>query len=182
MGVSAKASSLAVPAAQPLRTLSSHTPSTGAFAARRKHLPEFAPPCWPSQRQRYPVEMSAKAASLALPAEQPFLTLSSHTPSTGMNLMHLREFAPAFRPSQRHAYMLGSSGNAASLGLPEAQPLRRLSSHTPGTDTNLTHLSEFVPPLEPSQRHTWTAGPSGNTASLSVPDAQPFTTLSSQTP
>ena len=50
--VSAIAASLAVPAAQPLRTLSSHAPSTGTSSMRMKHLSEFRPPCWPSQRQR----------------------------------------------------------------------------------------------------------------------------------
>ena len=97
------APSLAVPAAQPLRTLSSHTPSTGTSSTRMKHLLEFRPPCSPSQRQRYPVALSANAASLGVPAEQPLRTLSLHAPSTGTNLLHLPEFPPPCAPSQRHA-------------------------------------------------------------------------------
>ena len=97
--------SLAVPAEQPSRTLSSHTPSTGTSWTRMKHLSESRPPCRPSQRQRYPVELSAKASSLAVPAEQPLRTVSSHTPSTGTSatrMKHFSEFAPPRRPSQRH--------------------------------------------------------------------------------
>ena len=79
VALSAIASSLGVPAVQPLRTLSSHTPSTGT---NLWHLSEFSPPRRPSQRQRYAFEVSAIASSLAVPAEQPLRTLSSHAPST----------------------------------------------------------------------------------------------------
>ena len=129
--MSAKASSLAVPAEQPLRTLSSHAPSIGTSCRRMKHLPELAPPCSPSQRQRYPVDVSAKASSLTVPAEQPLRTLSLHTPSTGTRLKHLSEFAPPCSPSQRQRYAVGMSAKASSLAVPAEQPLRTLSSQTP---------------------------------------------------
>ena len=96
--------------------------------------------------------MSAIAASLAVPAEQPLRTLSSHTPSTPMNLRHFSESAPPCRPSQRQRYAFELSGIAASLAVPAAQPLRTLSSHAPSTGMNLRHFSEFSPPCRPSQR------------------------------
>ena len=94
------------------------------------------------------------AASLGMPAAQPLRMLSSHTPSTGTNLLHTRELAPPCAPSQRHAYAIGLSGKAASLGVPAEQPLRTLSSHAPLTmsATRMEHFSEFVPPCSPSQR------------------------------
>ena len=147
--VSAIASSLAVPAEQPLRTLSSHAPFTGM---NLRHLSEFAPPCRPSHRHRYALEVSAIASSLAVPAEQPLRTLSSHAPSTAMDLRHFSEFAPPCRPSQRQRYAFELSGIAASLAVPAAQPLRTLSSHVPSTGMNLKHFSESAPPCRPSQR------------------------------
>ena len=147
--VSAIASSLAVPAEQPLRTLSSHAPSTGM---NLRHFSEFSPPCRPSQRQRYAFELSGIAASLAVPAAQPLRTLSSHAPSTGMNLRHFSESAPPCRPSQRHRWAFELSGTAPSLAVPAAQPLRAFSSHTPSTGMNLWHFSESAPPCRPSQR------------------------------
>ena len=77
---------------------SDQPPST---AMNLRHLSEFAPPCRPSQRHRYALEVSAIASSLAVPAEQPLRTLSSHAPFTGMNLRHFSEFSPPCRPSQR---------------------------------------------------------------------------------
>ena len=156
--MSAIAASLAVPELQPFLTLSSQTPITGASAgassARMKHLSEFEPPFWPSQRQRYAVGRSAKAASLGVPAEQPLRTLSSHTPSTDARMKHLSELAPPCWPSQRQRYAVGMSAKAASLAVPAEQPLRTLSSHTPSTGTRMKHLSEFAPPCWPSQRQT----------------------------
>ena len=143
---------------------------------------EFRPPCSPSQRQRYAVALSGIAASLGVPAEQPLRKPSSQTPSTGRNLTHRPEFWPAFKPSQRHAYSVGVSGNAASLGRPAAQPLRTLSSQTPFVENHSSHIPEFVPPCKPSQRHACTDGPSGNAASLGVPAEQPLRTLSSHAP
>ena len=130
--MSSIAASLAVPAEQPLRTLSLQTPSTGM---NLWHLSEFVPPPEPSQRHRYALEVSAKAASLAVPAEQPLRTLSSHTPFTtsSTRMWHLSEFRPPCSPSQRQRYAVASSGNASSLGMPAEQPLRVLSSHTPST-------------------------------------------------
>ena len=177
--VSAIASSLAVPAEQPLRTLSSHAPFTGM---NLRHLSEFAPPCRPSQRHRYALEVSAIAASLAVPAEQPLRTLSSHAPSTGMDLRHLSEFAPPCRPSQRHRYALEVSAIAASLAVPAKQPLRTLSSHAPSTGMNLKHFSELAPPCRPSQRQRWAFEMSGTAPSLAVPAEQPLRTFSSHTP
>ena len=58
--MSSIASSLGVPAVQPLRTLSLHTPSTGM---NLWHFSEFAPPPKPSQRHRYALEASRSAAS-----------------------------------------------------------------------------------------------------------------------
>ena len=147
--VSAIAASLAVPAEQPLRTLSSHAPST---AMDLRHFSEFSPPCRPSQRHRYALDVSAIAASLAVPAEQPLRTLSSHAPSTGMNLKHFSESAPPCRPSQRHRWAFELSGTAPSLAVPAEQPLRTFSSHTPSTGMNLWHFSESAPPCRPSQR------------------------------
>ena len=96
--MSAKASSLGVPAEQLLRTPSSHTP----FTERTKHLSEFRPPCSPSQRQTKPPEpASGNASSLGVPAAQPLRTLSSQTPFTGLNTWHLSEFVPPCKPSQR---------------------------------------------------------------------------------
>ena len=95
------AASLAVPAEQPLRTLLSHAPFT---PMNLWHFSEFAPPCKPSQRQTYAFAVSGNARSLAVPAEQPLRTLSSHTPSTGTSstrMKHLSEFRPPCRPSQR---------------------------------------------------------------------------------
>ena len=98
--------------------------------------------------------MSSCASSLGVPAEQPLRTLSLHTPSTGMNLLHLAELSPPFEPSQRHAYAVELSGNAASFAVPAEQPLRTLSSQAPFTtfSTRMKHLSEFRPPYRPSQR------------------------------
>ena len=102
VALSASTSSFAVPAVQPLRTVSSQTPSTGTLDTRMAHFSELAPPCSPSQRQRYMVALSASASSFAVPAAQPLRTLSSQTPSTGTNLEHFSEFVPPSRPSQRH--------------------------------------------------------------------------------
>ena len=77
-------------------------PSTAGFA--REQVPEFEPPLVPSQRHRWWLVVSATAASLAVPALQPFLALSSHTPATGtssMRMKHLSEFRPPCWPSQR---------------------------------------------------------------------------------
>ena len=115
-------------------------------------LSEFAPPCSPSQRQRYALEVSAIASSLAVPAEQPLRTLSSHTPSTALYVKHFSEFLPPCRPSQRQRWAFTLSGTASALAVPVKQPLRTLSSHTPFTGMNMWHLSEFVPPCRPSQR------------------------------
>ena len=149
LAVSATAPSLAVPAEQPLRTLSSHLPST---AIALLQLSEFAPPCRPSQRQRYALEVSAIASSLAVPAEQPLRTLSSHAPSTAMYLRHFSEFLPPCRPSQRQRWAFTLSGIASSLAVPVEQPLRTLSSQTPFTGMNMWQFSEFAPPCWPSQR------------------------------
>ena len=113
---------------------------------------EFAPPCRPSQRHRYALEVSAIASSLAVPAEQALRTLSSQTPSTGMYLKHFSEFVPPCAPSQRQRWAFALSGTASALAVPDEQPLRTLSSHTPFTGMNMWHLSEFVPPCWPSQR------------------------------
>ena len=176
---SGNASSLGTPAEQPLRTLSLQTPSTGL---NMWHLSEFEPPYRPSQRQRYAFEVSATASSLAVPAEQPLRVPSSHAPFTGTCLLHLPEFAPAFQPSQRHAYSVELSGKASSLGVPAEQPLRTLSSHTPATENHRAHRPEFCPPPSPSQRHWYATGWSGYAAALGVPAEQPLRLLSSQTP
>ena len=126
--------------------------------------------------------MSAKASSLAVPAEQALRALSSQTPFTGTCLLHLAEFAPAFQPSQRHAYSVEVSGKASSLAVPAEQPLRTLSSHTPSTENHRAHLREFCPPPCPSQRHWYATRWSGYAAGLGVPAEQPLRTLSSQTP
>ena len=146
------------------------------------HFSEFRPPCSPSQRHRYTVSLSAIAASLAVPAVQPLRTLSSHAPSTGMNLWHLFEFSPPCRPSQRQRYAFEVSAIAASLGVPAVQPLRTLSSHAPSTGTNLWHLSEFSPPCRPSQRQRYAFEVSAIASSLAVPAEQPLRTLSSHAP
>ena len=129
-----------------------HADQPPSTAMDLRHLSEFAPPCRPSQRHRYALEVSAIAASLAVPAEQPLRTLSSHAPSTGMNLKHFSESAPPCRPSQRHRWAFELSGTAPSLAVPAAQPLRAFSSHTPSTGMNLWHFSESAPPCRPSQR------------------------------
>ena len=172
---------MAVPAEQPLRTLSSQAPSTTS-STRMWHFSEFRPPCSPSQRHRYTVALSAIAASLAVPAVQPLRTLSSHTPSTGMNLWHLSEFEPPCRPSQRQRYAFEVSAIASSLAVPVVQPLRTLSSHAPSTGMNLWHLSEFEPPCRPSQRQRYAFEVSAIASSLAVPAEQPLRTLSSHTP
>lgn len=87
----------------------------------------------------------------ALQADQP-------SPGSSGRRTHFSEFWPPCRPSQRHTWMVGWSGNASSFGRPAAQPLRTLSSHTPSTATNLMHFWEFCPPWRPSQRHTYTVG------------------------
>ena len=148
------------------------------------HFSEFRPPCSPSQRHRYTVSLSAIAASLAVPAVQPLRTLSSHTPSTGMNLWHLSEFEPPCRPSQRQRYAFEVSAIASSLAVPVVQPLRTLSSHAPSTtsSTRMWHLLEFRPPCRPSQRHRYAVALSGIASSLAVPAEQPLRKPSSHTP
>ena len=98
-----------------------------------EQVPELRPPLLPSQRHRYSLVVSAIAASLALPEEQPFLVLLLQTPFTGFALAHLPEFRPPWIPSQRHRYSVSVSPNSASLGVPETQAFLAVLSQTPFT-------------------------------------------------